>query len=103
MTHTVTLNLTPVRMDTDLNIERQGDVLIVNSSAIDLSQIDAFDPMDPPPDVHEMIVGPILPTNDGYEMTVLLPYGADRTATPPSARRVALADGEALTINPAGL
>ena len=71
------INLSPQRRDDTLTITKQGDVLTINGTAYDFSQLpdggmlpaDAVD--------SEYVIGSVDRVNGELELTLLLPHGAD--------------------------
>lgn len=70
------IRLVPIRMDERLTVSVQGDVLVLNGVALDLSKVTAKAPMQPGAGM-PWVQGEILRNGKVLEVTLLLPHGAD--------------------------
>lgn len=67
------ITLSPVRMDTPLIAEVDGDVLVLNGEKLDLSKVTVNSPFEAPES--KWIVGPVTRIKDELQVTVILPHG----------------------------
>lgn len=71
------INLSPVRMDEQLTLDREGDVLYVNGEVFDFSQLLEGATLPWGTVLSDWFPGPVARINGELHLTIRLPHGPD--------------------------
>lgn len=73
------INLSPQRRDDTLKVRKMGTVLTINGSILDLSEIPEGATLMDAQELHPLLTGNIVHENGDFELTFILPLGANPT------------------------